>query len=220
MTSPSTCCKFNISLERDTIFIAGRYCKYSRNLPQSAWGSSDGENEQNGESVGERISDVFVKHFGATSSRFTPSGREDVDVRMLGKGRPFVVQLLNARKNLNDNPNILNELANQINSDLRKEVFVNSLAQKKEKSIRLFYLKDVHCLTAKEQFFWMKAQQLDSFHFILRLQTQAGTYVKEFVHSDFGRTCPSLAELMNLKLGILDILKLDVLSVELEWPPT
>ena len=54
--------------------------------------------------VGERISDVFVKHFGANYSRFTPSGREDVDVRMLGTGRPFVVQLLNARRTacLND----------------------------------------------------------------------------------------------------------------------
>jgi len=40
----------------------------------------------------------LVKHFGANSSRFTPSGREDVDVRMLGTGRPFVVQLLNARR--------------------------------------------------------------------------------------------------------------------------
>lgn len=132
MLLPTKRCKFTISIERDPIFIAGRYCKFSRNLPQSAWGF-DGENGQNGGSVGERITDVLVKHFGANSSRFTPSGREDVDVRMLGTGRPFVVQLLNARRtsclNYKNSTEKLQELANEINSDSRKEVIVNSLTQ-------------------------------------------------------------------------------------------
>eukprot|EP00042_Codosiga_hollandica_P038487 m.313112 g.313112 ORF g.313112 m.313112 type:complete len:205 (-) comp55408_c0_seq6:30-644(-) len=45
-------------------------------------------------------------------------------------------------------------------------------------------------------------------HFIkLRLSTQAGTYVKEFVHGDFGRTVPSLSSLLGTKA---DILSLDV----------
>ena len=50
MLSTTKRCKFTISIERDPIFIAGRYCKFSRNLPQSAWGF-DGENGQNGGSV-------------------------------------------------------------------------------------------------------------------------------------------------------------------------
>ena len=44
------------------------------------------------------MSPILVKHFAATSSKFSASGREDMDVRMLGNGRPFVVQLLNAHK--------------------------------------------------------------------------------------------------------------------------
>lgn len=52
-------------------------------------------------------------------------------------------------------------------------------------------------------------------YFSLELETQAGTYVKEFVHGDLGRTFPSLSSIMS---DFMDILELDVLSVELEWP--
>lgn len=45
--------------------------------------------------------------------------------------------------------------------------------------------------------------------FRLRLTTQAGTYVKEFVHGDFGRTSPSLREI--LQVPDLDIIALDVM---------
>ena len=44
----------------------------------------------------------------------------------------------------------------------------------------------------------------------LDLCTQAGTYVKEFVHSDFGRTHPSVGSLLGCEA---DILQLDVLGL-------
>ena len=43
--------------------------------------------------------------------------------------------------------------------------------------------------------------------FLLKLATQAGTYVKEFVHGDFGRTEPNLAQILGCDV---DILALDV----------
>lgn len=52
-----------------------------------------------------------------------------------------------------------------------------------------------------------------------RLQTQAGTYVKEFVHSDFGRTRPSIGSLMGIGIDDVDILELDVEGVDFDWPP-
>jgi len=55
----------------------------------------------------------------------------------------------------------------------------------------------------------------DRHHFLLFLKTQAGTYIKEFVHGDFGRTMPSLGNLLQTEC---DILQLDVLAVELDWP--
>ena len=46
-----------------------------------------------------------------------------------------------------------------------------------------------------------------SYLFKLSLCTQAGTYVKEFVHGDFGRTSPSLCSIIECDV---DIIALDV----------
>jgi len=62
----------------------------------------------------------------------------------------------------------------------------------------------------------MTPERLDSHSFNLFLKTQAGTYVKEFVHGDFGRTKPNLGNLLNSET---DILQLDVESVDVDWPP-
>ena len=45
------------------------------------------------------------------------------------------------------------------------------------------------------------------FLFKLTLCTQAGTYVKEFVHGDFGRTSPNLCSILDCDV---DIIALDV----------
>ncbi|KAL3227218.1 hypothetical protein MRX96_024186 [Rhipicephalus microplus] len=44
----------------------------------------------------------------------------------------------------------------------------------------------------------------------------AGTYIKEFIHGDFGRTVPSLGSCLNADV---DILELDVEEIHLDWPP-
>lgn len=51
--------------------------------------------------------------------------------------------------------------------------------------------------------------------FVIDLKTQAGTYVKEFIHGDFGRTYPNLCSFLEVKI---DILALDVIDVALDWP--
>ena len=50
---------------------------------------------------------------------------------------------------------------------------------------------------------------------IIDVKTQAGTYVKEFVHGDFGRTTPSLCNLLQTEV---DIIALDVTGINLNWP--
>lgn len=54
-----------------------------------------------------------------------------------------------------------------------------------------------------------------SSYFRLHLRTSAGTYVKEFVHGDLGRTRPNVGELLDCKA---DILELDVTDVLLADP--
>lgn len=51
--------------------------------------------------------------------------------------------------------------------------------------------------------------------FVLDIRTQAGTYVKEFVHGDFGRTKPSLCDILKTEV---DIVALDVTGINLDWP--
>jgi tRNA U54 and U55 pseudouridine synthase Pus10 len=57
------------------------------------------------------------------------------------------------------------------------------------------------------------AIRIDDHHFRLELSTQAGTYVKEFVHGDLRRTKPSMATIMGCKTNIL---LLDCEGIELK----
>lgn len=40
---------------------------------------------------------MILREFKADGAKFIPAGREDIDVRMLGTGRPFVLEIHNAR---------------------------------------------------------------------------------------------------------------------------
>eukprot|EP00434_Breviolum_minutum_P023807 symbB.v1.2.021000.t1/scaffold1794.1/size101098/7 len=83
-----------LQIRREGFFIRGRYLKLSRRLPQSPW-VIEGERKGDG-SVEEDIATPVAQHFGA-EVRFHAEGREDIDVRMLGLGRPFVLEVRNAR---------------------------------------------------------------------------------------------------------------------------
>lgn len=51
---------------------------------------------------------------------------------------------------------------------------------------------------------------------IVDMVTQAGTYVKELVHGEFGRTSPSISSIIGQEI---DIVELDVTAIDLDWPP-
>lgn len=105
-----------LDLERDDIevtvnsaFVYGRYRKLERGIPQTRWpcslcdGTGDRDNgvcaECDGSgylydrSVEQLIVPVIVEAMEGTSGTFHGAGREDVDARMLGRGRPFVVEV-------------------------------------------------------------------------------------------------------------------------------
>lgn len=62
---------------------------------------------------------------------------------------------------------------------------------------------------------WMKVEKIagSSQYFLLHLCTQAGTYIKEFVHGDLGRTHPSIGSLLGCRA---EILQLDVTDVKMD----
>ena len=94
------------------VFVEGRYKKLSRDLPQTVFFCPDckghprrrkdcarceGFGKLTRDSVQELIGWVLGKAFGTRKHKFHGAGREDVDVRMLGEGRPFVMELLSPR---------------------------------------------------------------------------------------------------------------------------
>ncbi|VDK88903.1 unnamed protein product [Dibothriocephalus latus] len=76
------------------LVVAGRYVKLCRKLPQTPW-ILDGERKLE-TSVEELIAAPLVSAFGpGTKYNFVSSGREDIDVRCLGLGRPFMLEISN-----------------------------------------------------------------------------------------------------------------------------
>ncbi|HTY46491.1 MAG TPA: hypothetical protein VMB46_02375, partial [Methanomassiliicoccales archaeon] len=56
----------------------------------------------------------------------------------------------------------------------------------------------------------LAVEEFDGEELVLRVRTESGTYVKEFVHGDQGRTRPSLAE----RLGVpCEVKALDVIEI-------
>ena len=66
-----------------------------------------------------------MEHFKADKYNFSSSGREDVDVKMLGDGRPFIVELINPRISTIPSQDIkkLQKLINERTPDVK----INSL---------------------------------------------------------------------------------------------
>ncbi|CAI5517969.1 unnamed protein product [Closterium sp. Naga37s-1] len=80
----------------ESVYIAGRYLKFSRALSQSPWTVDD---EQMGDgSVQDLIASHLLPLLQPLSHKFQAAGREDIDVRMLGSGRPFLLELKGARR--------------------------------------------------------------------------------------------------------------------------
>jgi len=94
---------------RAKVFVEGRYLKHSRDLPQTVFfcpeckghprrrhgcERCEGFGKLTRDSVQELIGWVLGAAFKTRKNKFHGAGREDVNVRMLGEGRPFVVELV------------------------------------------------------------------------------------------------------------------------------
>ncbi|KAJ2557748.1 hypothetical protein EV175_001150 [Coemansia sp. RSA 1933] len=71
-------------------------------------------------------------------------------------------------------------------------------------------------LTRPKKLLSLAIEHIEGNFYKVKIESEAGAYIKEFVHGDLGRTTPSLAELTG---HIADILELDVENVSLDFPP-
>jgi tRNA pseudouridine synthase 10 len=97
-----------IRLQVNPLFVAGRYRKLVRDIPQSKWFCSNcrgrgcekcgGTGKMYPESVEELVSAPLLEAAEGEKTSFHASGREDIDARMLGNGRPFVIEISKPKK--------------------------------------------------------------------------------------------------------------------------
>ena len=248
----------DVTLDISPVFIQGRYNKLSREIPQTIWPCTvcrgkgcqrcKGIGKMYSTSVQEIIGDIALEMSGGKEHFFHGMGREDIDALMLGKGRPFVLEISSPRKRHID----LDELENRANiSDLAKFnslMFVTreTVQRTKEATPTKTYRVRVRAdgkvnkervnevaesfrnlsidqrtptrvwhrradLVRKRRVLWVEAGWVGESMFDLTLETESGTYIKEFVSGDGGRSRPSFSEVLGAECHVetLDVLEIN-----------
>ncbi|MCI4337158.1 MAG: tRNA pseudouridine(54/55) synthase Pus10 [Thermoplasmata archaeon] len=238
-------------------YAQGRYRKLDRTLPQTRWpcrrcsgrgcDACGGTGKTYPESVEELIGAPLLRATGGRDTRFHGMGREDIDARMLGEGRPFVIEIRSPAKRTVD----LTAVAASINAESSGRVEVPTLLPatgpdvirvkeaSPEKSYRVVVtgaapeakIKEVLSLVAGREIAQrtptrvahrradrVRARRIvtaqlvstEAGGFTLDLRAEAGTYIKEWVEGDGGRTEPSLSALLDspLRVASLDVLEI------------
>ncbi|MEM3010308.1 MAG: tRNA pseudouridine(54/55) synthase Pus10 [Candidatus Bathyarchaeia archaeon] len=122
-----------IKVQINPLYIAGRYKKLVRGIPQSKWHCKECRGKgcercnwtgkMYPESVEELIAKPLIEETGGTEVAFHAAGREDIDARMLGEGRPFIIEVKKPRKRFID----LTKLTRLINGYAEGKVEVAGL---------------------------------------------------------------------------------------------
>ena len=246
---------FNCELRWPSLYVTGRYFKRSRRVSHSRFMPGNPVSSVEGELV-THISELV----NCGEIKFLSAGREDMDVRMLGSGRPFCLTLVNPVPDDSlPPPKTKDEFAQGVGARIPNEIEcgygvsasgleiswrVPNVEPKHVKCYRCIVycsrtvtqemferLRQVHdleiiqrtpCRVAhrremmnrEKRVISLECQKVSEHFFVLDLKTSSGTYIKEFVNSDFGRTKPCLAELMNPDEAMeCQLLQLDVVYV-------
>jgi len=258
---------FSTNLLIRSLFIYGKYNKLIRGIPQTHWDCRrckgkgcefcNYTGKQHQTSVEELIIPEFIKASKSTGVKFHGAGREDIDVRMLGEGRPFILELQNpVLRDLN-----LENLEKKVNKTTRKKVKIHdlqfsnknqvisiknnaentqkiykALVQSEKRISKLQFAEFLNLLQNQlvgkklsqrtpERVSHRRADKIRTKHiygldgryfksdlFEFTIKTQGGTYIKELINGDEGRTKNSFTELFGAPLICKE---LDVLHIDL-----
>jgi len=201
-------------------------------------------------SVEELVSKRFLDATQGDGESFHGCGREDVDVRMLGNGRPFVLEIKNPKvraidlSKLEPDINRLNQDNIEI-SDLRfsdkdevtklkdagfrktyRIVFMGRKPinnEKLKKAVLSLRGKAIGQLTPsrvahrragmvrEKHIYNCNLESIDGAMATLTLEAESGTYIKELVSGDDGRTKPSISEMIGVPC---EVTELDVIEIK------
>ena len=131
-----------VILQSNPLYVRGAYKKLVRGIPQSMWlcrscggrgcPKCDNTGKQYSESVEEIIAGPLLEKTEGESVSFHAAGREDVDARMLGTGRPFVMEIKKPRKRFLD----LKSLTELVNKQANEKVEISSLRAATKDDVR------------------------------------------------------------------------------------
>jgi tRNA pseudouridine synthase 10 len=131
-----------VRLQVNPLFVSGRYRKLVRDIPQSKWFCSScrgrgcekcgGTGKMYPESVEELASKPLLEAAEGEKTSFHASGREDIDARMLGTGRPFVIEVSKPKKRFLD----LNTIEAAVNAGAVGKVEVSGLRFSSKELVR------------------------------------------------------------------------------------
>jgi tRNA pseudouridine synthase 10 len=122
-----------VIIQPNPFYVRGEYKKLVRDIPQSKWfcrscrgegcPKCNGTGKMYPESVEEIIAGPLLEKTGGEDVALHASGREDVDARMLGTGRPFVMEIKKPKNRFID----LQSLTEQVNEQAKGKVEVLNL---------------------------------------------------------------------------------------------
>jgi len=239
--------QFNVvSLQIKSLYLYGRYNKFKRGIPQTKWfcrqchGKGCRYCHYTGklydDSVEEFIAYPILQASKADDESFHGAGREDIDVRMLGSGRPFVLEIKNPKKrNLN-----IKKLTTSIHKTSNELIAVQSLrytsnseiARIKEAHFQKVYVVKIHATVPiqkeklkkvalalqgktinqqtptrvakrrankvrRRKIYNCKVLDVDETMATLEIESESGTYIKELITGDNGRTQPNISDLLQ-----------------------
>ncbi|XP_044269003.1 putative tRNA pseudouridine synthase Pus10 isoform X2 [Tribolium madens] len=229
----------------EAIHLAGNYFKYSREIFQA-------QNPVNKASLDFSIEAIITNAIRNVASNFKEaifksSGFDDQNIRVLGSGRTFHLQLNDpkfeslSRKQCQVIEEIIRSsrvmaVRNLRETDKRDISILLDNEQRGARSYKVLCMvyncKNVdYCINAvnmngslnvwqkiplkvyqqrkfynrKKRIFQIRARKLKGNLVELDLCTQCGLHVPEFINGDFGRTRPSLCDIMNAKVDVLAV---------------
>lgn len=256
---------FDAQLQFGALYVFGRYRKLSREIPQTRWpcsrcgGRRCAECAMTGQqypaSVESLVAAPFMEATGATEESFHGAGREDIDARCVGEGRPFVLELKDPRVRAVDLDAMVERVARHSGGRVEIDAlrFTNKaeVAHVKEHGGSKTYRATVRFdapvaedalraavdtlrgasirqrtpqrvehrradLVRERRVLGLVVEAHAGASATLRVQGDAGLYIKELVSSDEGRTEPSLTGLLGVGAKVTE---LDIVGVDYE-PPT
>lgn len=129
--------KYNITLQANSLFYKAYYWKLARRISHIPWYTRN-KSKKYSLSIQETIDSVLREVFEADEVIIHAAGREDVDARMLGVGRPLVIEVKNPKKRRVDLATIRERFKESPLSKLVRVEVISTTSKSEIKTIKEF----------------------------------------------------------------------------------